>query len=273
MDLNKIFEYQGIELGEDATFEDYKAAFDAKYLTKENALKSEDIQRHFIGEQTANFARELTRTAKENEIELTPEEKKLPVGDLSRLLVAKKSELFNSKLQELEKGSKKPSEELNALQVKYDTLNTRLNEELNAKKEVQSLLEKKENDFVNFQKDFKLNQAKQNIFGSLTYSDNANDLLKKGFMATVNEKYKIDLGEDDNPIITDSEGNRIKDPNKHGSFLAPQDVLSNELKEAGLAKVVDANKFEKKKEEFKAPSRVDDNGVVKPKYASPSKTI
>ena len=75
MELSKIFEYQGIELGEDATFEDYKSSFDAKYLTKDNALQDESIRNHWAGETTSKFARELTRTAKENDIELTPEEK------------------------------------------------------------------------------------------------------------------------------------------------------------------------------------------------------
>lgn len=275
MDLSKIFEYQGIELGEEATFDDYKKAFDERYITKENAVKDEGIRTHFMGEATSTHAREILRTAKENDIELTPDEKKLPIGDLSRLVLVKKSEKLDSKIKELESGSKKPSEELTALKEKYDSLSTRLNEELSAKQEVQSLLEKKENEFVTFQKDFKLDQAKESIFNGITYSDNADDLRKKGFMATIGEKYRFSLAEDESPIITDVEGNRIKDPNKHGSFLAPQDVLNNELEAAGLAKKVDADKFGgNQKREFKpSEKRVDGNGVVKPNYAKPSKTI
>lgn len=276
MELSDILKYQGIELEEGATVDDYKKAFDERYVTKENALKDESIRTHFMGEATSTHARELLRTAKENEIELTPEEKKLPIGDLSRLVMSKKTESWQSKFDELSNGSKKPSEELTALQEKYETLNTRLNEELSAKKEVQTALEQKENEFVTFKKDFKLNQAKESIFGNLTYSDNANDLLKKGFMATVNEKYSISLGEDERPIITDKDGNRIKDPNKHGSFLDPVSVLNNELTNAGLAKKVDTEKFggHEKPREFKpTEKRLDNNGTVKPTYAKPSKSI
>jgi len=268
MELNDLLKYQGIELAEDATIEDYKAAFDAKYLTKDNALQDESIRNHWAGETTSKFAKELTTTANVNDIELTPEEKKLPVGDLSRLIVAKKQEAFDSKLTELDT-KRKPSEEFNTLKEKYESLNTRYTEELTAKKELQGMLEKKENEFVTFQKDFKLNQSKDAIFGSLKYSDNASDLLKKGFLATVNEKYAISLGEDESPIITDKEGNRIKDPNKHGSFLSPTDVLSNELNEAGLGKVVETEKFpEAKPREFK--KALDSNGIAKPKYAKPN---
>lgn len=273
MELNDILKYQGIELGEDATIEDYKAAFDAQYLKKENAIKDEEIRNHFMGEATANHARELLRTAKQNEIELTPDEKKLPIGDLSRLIVAKKSELFDAKLSEIEKTKSKPSEELNSIKEKYETLSTRYNEELNAKKELQQLVEEKENQFTTFKKEFKLNQAKDSIFGSLKYSDNANDLLKKGFMATVNEKYKIQLDDEENPIITDVEGNRIKDPNKHGSFLDPVSVLSNELNQAGLGKVVEAEKFPKKEEKRTFEKSMDKNGVVIAQRLKPSKSI
>ena len=276
MELSDILKYQGIELEEGATVEDYKKAFDERYVTKENALKDESIRTHFMGEATSTHARELLRTAKENEIELTPEEKKLPIGDLSRLVMAKKTESWQSKFEELSNKGKKPSEELTALQEKFDSLNTRYNEELNAKKEVQSLLEQEKKGRIEFEKTYKLDRAKEQIFGGLTYSDNANDLLKKGFMATVNEKYKISLGDDDSPIITDKEGNRIKDPNKHGSFLDPVSVLNNELTNAGLAKKVDAEKFggNEKPREFKpAEKRLDSNGTVKPIYAKPSKSI
>ena len=275
MELNDILKYQGIELAEDATIEDYKKTFDAQFLKKENALQDEEIRKALIGETTSKHAKELVRTAKENDIELTPEEKSLPVGDLSRLITAKQSEKYNSKIEELSAKGKKPSEELTALQQKFESLNSRYSEELSAKEELQGLLEKKENEFVGFKKDFKLNQAKSQIFGNLTYSDNANDIMKKGFMATVNEKYNIDLGEDDNPIITTKEGNRIKDPNKHGSFLSPVDVLSNELAEAGLAKKVDSEKFPKTEPTTYKPTekRMDGNGVVKPSYAKPSKTL
>lgn len=273
MELSEILKYQGIELGEDATIEDYKAAFDERYLTKENALQSDAIRNHFMGEATYTHARELIRAAKENDIELTPDEKKLPIGDLSRLVVAKKSEFWDSKVKELEKGSKKPSEELNAIKEKYESLNTRYNEELNAKKELQQLVEEKENQFTTFKKDFKLNQAKNDIFGSLKYSDNANDLLKKGFMATVNEKYKIQLGDDESPIITDVEGNRIKDPNKHGSFLDPVSVLTNELNEAGLGKVVESEKFPKQEEKRTFTKSMDKNGVVIAQPLKPSNSI
>ena len=44
MELNDLLKYQGIELAEDATIEDYKAAFDAKYLTKDNALQDDSIR-------------------------------------------------------------------------------------------------------------------------------------------------------------------------------------------------------------------------------------
>ena len=270
MELNDILKYQGIELPEDATIDDYKKAFDERYLTKENAINDESLRSHFAGEITSKFARELQRTAKENGIELDEEEKKKPVADLARIVIAKKQEFYDSKLSEFESTKKKPTEELTALNEKLTGLQKRYEEELSAKSELQQELERKSNEFITFQKNFKLNQAKQSILGSLNFSENANDLLKKGFYATVNEKYEIQLGDDDTPIITDKEGNRIKDPNKHGSFLSPSDVLANELTAAGLAKQAAAEKFPKKEEPREFKKNMDNNGIVKPTYAKPS---
>lgn len=268
MELNDLLKYQGIELGEGATIEDYKKAFDERFVTRENAIADPDIENHFAGKITQRYAMEIKNTAKENGIEFNDDEKKKSPVDMLRLLVAKKQENLESKIEELTK-NKKPNEEFTTLQEKYGQLQKRYEEELGAKTELQKLVEEKEKQFVTFEKNFKLNEAKKNIFGSLTFSDNANDLLKKGFYATVAEKYEIGLGDDDTPIITDKQGNRIKDPNKHGSFLSPTDVLANELNAAGLSKQLSQDKFPKPNERREHKPALDNNGVKIATFAKP----
>lgn len=268
MELNDLLKYQGIELGEDATIEDYKKAFDSRFVTRENAIADPEIENHFAGKITQRYATELRNAAKENGIELEDEEKKKSPADLARLLIAKKQENLESKIEELTK-NKKPAEEFTALQDKYGQLQKRYEEELGAKTELQKLVEEKEKQFVTFEKNFKLTEAKKNIFGNLNFSENANDLLKKGFYATIDEKYSIGLGDDDTPIITDKEGNRIKDPNKHGSFLTPSDVLANELNAAGLSKQVSQEKFPKPNERKEFKPALDNNGVKIATFAKP----
>jgi uncharacterized protein (DUF1778 family) len=270
MELSEILKYQGIELGEDATVDDYKKAFDEKYIIKENALKDESIRTHFMGEATSNHAKELLRTAKENGIELSPEEKKLPIADLSRLVFAKNSEQWDSKVKELQ-SAKKPSEEINAIKEKYETLNSRLSEEVNAKKELQELLEKKESEFVTFKKDYEKNDILGKTWGGFEtkLSDTADTLRKEGFKAHINNKYQIEFDEENKVLYPTVDGQRVKDETKHGNFLNLSQVLEKEAKEFNILKQADSGKFEKKEEKREFKPNLDKNGVVIAQRAKP----
>lgn len=271
MELSEILKYQGIELGEDATVEDFKKAFDEAYIRKENAIKDESIRTHFMGEATSNHAKEILRTAKENGIELSPEEKKLPIADLSRLVFAKNSEQWDSKVKEMET-TKKPSEEFNQLKEKFETINSRLREEENAKKELQELIEKKENEFVTFKKDYEKNDILGKTWGGFEskLSDTADTLKREGFKAHINKKYQIEFDEDNKVLYPTLEGQRVKDETKHGNFLNLSQVLEKEAKEFNILKQADSGKFEKPKEERREyKPNMDKNGVVIAQRAKP----
>ena len=62
------------------------------------------------------------------------------------------------------------------------------------------------------------------------------ELTFNGFVNTVKSKYKIDLDEKDQFIVTDLEGNPVKDPKKAGAALGLKDVLQHEAAQLGIAK-------------------------------------
>lgn len=62
------------------------------------------------------------------------------------------------------------------------------------------------------------------------------ELTYNGFINTVKSKYKIDLDEKDQFIVTDLEGNPVKDPKKAGAALGLKDVLQHEAAQLGIAK-------------------------------------
>lgn len=240
--LEDVLKYTGIELGEDATQETFKAAFDGVFVKKENAVNDEEIQKAVIGKSTREYATEIKRTIKESGLELTEDEAKLPVSDLLRLIPAKKDEVYTSKIQELEKKAGKPSEALEALQSKYNQLESKLTDVDNLKNDLASKLTEKDKEFETFQKTFKLNEATKDIWGKVNsgISKQAKELEKVGFVAKMNETYKIDL-DGDTPVIL-KDGHRIPDPTKHGEFLNPVDVIKKEAEELGLWAVTDPNK-------------------------------
>lgn len=256
--LEDVLKYTGIELGEDATPETFKSAFDGVFVKKENALNDEEIKSAIMGESTRKYATEIKRTFKESGLELSEDEAKLPVNELLRLIPAKKDEVYTSKITELESKIGKPSEALEALQGKYTQLESKFGDVDKMREELAGKLTEKDKEFETFKTGFKLNEAKKDIWNKVTssFSDTASDLEKRGFVAAINDTYTIDL-DGDAPVIL-KDGHRIADPNKHGEFLNPVDVIKHEAEKAKILKVVDTSKT---KPQSTPPPVVNGSGV------------
>jgi hypothetical protein len=57
----------------------------------------------------------------------------------------------------------------------------------------------------------------------------------KGFRSHINEKFSIELNENDEPVVMDKKtGERIKSDKKAGTFLGLEDVLLSEAATAGI---------------------------------------
>ena len=57
----------------------------------------------------------------------------------------------------------------------------------------------------------------------------------KGFRSHINEKFSIELNENDEPVVMDRKtGERIKSDKKAGTFLGLEDVLMSEAATAGI---------------------------------------
>lgn len=259
IELKDILSYQGIELGEEATVEDYKKSFDMVFVKKDNAANDDEIKAAIMGESTRKYATEIKRTFKESGLELTEEEAKLPVNDLLRLIPTKKDEVYTSKIEELEKKAGKPSEALEALQTKYNQLETKFGDVDKLRGDLANQLTEKDKEFDTFQKTFKLNEATKDIWGKVNngLSKQSSELERVGFVAKMNETYKIEL-DGDSPVIL-KDGHRIPDPSKHGEFLAPVDVLKSEAETMNLWKVTDPNKV---KPVSTPPPPISSGGVV-----------
>lgn len=243
IELKDVLGYTGIELGEEATPETFKKTFDEVFVRKDQAIELDDIKTPIIGETTRKFATELKRAAKESGLELSEDETKLPVNDLARVLLAKKDEVYTSKIQELETSSKKPTEAFEALQSKYSQLESKFNDIDAMKNDLATKLTEKDKEFEQFQHNFKLTEATKDIWGKVNsnLSDTASELEKRGFVSAMNDSYKIQL-DGESPVITTKEGSRIPNPNKHGEFLSPTEVLLQEAEKLKIRKVTDTTK-------------------------------
>ncbi len=238
--LEEALKYMGVELGEDATIETFKTAFAERFTKTEDVPNKEDI----MGENTRRTAKLLRETAKENGIELTEDESKLPVAELARLIPSKVSEMSAVKIQELEKAGKKPSEAMEALQVKFDALTGKLTDVTTMKDDLATRLTSKEKEFGEFTKGYELKSSKDGMFKNLggMFSDTADDMKRQGFFAIQDGKYKLFLDENGKFDISDKDDKRIANPDKHGEFLTPEQVYVRDMKAMEVYKEVDTNR-------------------------------
>jgi hypothetical protein len=260
MELKDILSYQGIELKDDATIDDYKAAFDGVFVRLDQAAEHPDVKKSNVGEATRKYATELKRTAKEHGIELSKEDTDLPVDELARLVLSKSVESSTSVIEGLKAKAGKPSEALEKMTTDFETLKSKLADEERVKGELATKLTESEKKFGTFEKTYKLDDNKKTLMSKLVFSDTANDLVKDGFISRMEKDYKTDLDENGAFFITNSEGARINDPAKHGSYLSPEAVYASKMEEYKIAKVVDTSKVNPPTQHVTPPA-VNNSGV------------
>lgn len=231
--IDKILKYTGIEIPEGKTIEDFsiddfKKAFDSRYITKENAVRDEEIKSKITGEVLGATQTKLKRTFKEYGIEVEGDN----IIDLSADFAKKQNETYQKQLEELKgKGGKEIEEKYKEkLQAKEGEISN-LQKMLEVK---DSELNNKLNEFKSTQKKSQLEAYRSELFGKLKFSENVNEYTKKGFYSDFSEKYKLDIDEDGNRLITNSKGERIANPDKHGEFMTPEQVISVEFEKANL---------------------------------------
>lgn len=225
-----------------ATMDEVRAAFDPRFILRDKAAEDEAIRTAVAGTVVKSAATEIKRVAKHNGIELNTDETGKPLQDLAALVLTRQSEMFNSKIEELNKKITAPNDALKDLEDKFKRAQERADAEATAKAQLAEQLTAKDKEVADFKRGYKLGQVKETLFKSLPFSDTATDLVKRGFNSYIAEKYVIDLNDKDEPIIKDRTGAFIPDPSKNGYHLSPEAVLAKELAEQKLNKVVDTSK-------------------------------
>jgi hypothetical protein len=68
------------------------------------------------------------------------------------------------------------------------------------------------------------------VFSKLPFSQTVSEFTKKGFEASVRDKYRFDLSEDGTPVVRDAEGQAVKSKVNAGKFATYAEVIEAEFK-------------------------------------------
>lgn len=240
MELKDVLGYLGYDAEKVKTIDDLKGTFEKDFVRTSAINEDSDFIKPILGKTFGTQENELRKIAKEYSVDLENDEYKeaKKVSDkvkiLTKLIAEQKDAIIKDQATKLSLGN---DEKVKTLETKYEKLQRE-------KAEKEALLEATANEFNQFKqsaaselKNFKLNHVKTNVFGSVKYNSQATDLAKKGFLATINEKYEFDFDETEKPIIRVKGGQQLKSDKVAGAFLSPEEVITKEAIEAGLYEV------------------------------------
>lgn len=237
----EIFEYLGIDPVE--KFEDFRTKFEPVYIRKNSIKDDKEFQQSLVQPlmgkiaqiTTQNLVKELKSEGIEFESGEIKELKESPIEDVFNKGVAKLKTYYTSKIAELEsKAGSGSDEKVKEYQTKFEKLQAKYEQEHNLFEQTKQSFEQERQSFANEKKGIKMQSKVGDAFKSIKWKTGASEIEKKGFLSLVNEKYKIDLDEQDELFIADSKGQRIPHPKKNGEFKNIHEILEEEGRAAGV---------------------------------------
>jgi len=237
MELKDVTSWLGIEA---ENLDEFKTKFKSEYFTEKEVFEDSSKLSRFTGKTLGSVTDNALKIAKGFGIDIpkdTVKDKK--VEDIFNLILEKKEDMQQEHLsQAKELASKGADEKFQELQSQYEKAQSKIKDLEGLNK---STVEKYENELKGWSgkvREVKTNYAKTQLIDKLKFAPDLDPYKKKGFLAEFDEKYGIDLDDQDNLFVFDRKtGSRIEDPKKHGSFRDANDILQEEAVKAGVMSV------------------------------------
>lgn len=258
MEIKDIFEYLGVSTEIDSV-DKFKSAFNGKFLPLEQAHTNEEVVSKVIGKKFGSQKTVAKRIAKEFDIDLDEEILKQEPEKIFEHI----SKSAKTKIEELDTLVKTNGDDaIKEWQEKYQKVEAKAKDYETSTKSLREELDKVKKDKDESIRSFKINAVKKDILSGLKFSKSANDFARKGFEATIAEKYVIDFDDKDEPYVADVKtGQRMPNPNKAGDFLGIKDVFAMEAESGGLLEKNNAAEFTPKTFKVAEANNGNNNGV------------
>lgn len=241
VELKDILGFIGVE-GKD--LEEIKSNFDSRFVTRENAVKDDEIRNKIHGQMFGGVNTAIKRTFRDGfGVELDKEEiEGKKYEEILSLGASKAKEAYETKISTLSeqvKASPKAEEIEAEWKGKYEKV-------LGEKSNFESLLNDTKTEFETFRtnietekKSSAINSKIESLVSGLDWSENTDKYRKTGFLAEMSKNYSLDLS-DSGDLQIKKDGNLIPDPSKHGDFMRPEDIYKVAAIDAKLLKAPNA---------------------------------
>lgn len=224
---------------ENTTIEQINEFKENNWIGRKVAATDPDIISAATGRVTGAGLTALKRSLKEFGFELDPEE--IKGKKFEEIIELGFKEKLGSKIAALEEAAKsgndkKANEALAQLELERKKLKELEEISENRLNELNTIKQNAANEI----KSYKINDKYGKVRSAIPFSEGANEFTIKGFENHIKENYQIDLDEQENIIVMDKQGNRIK--NQNGTdFENLENILKKEADKAGILKKNNAN--------------------------------
>jgi len=220
-----------IEDEEKLVVEDLTKFIDEKFIARDNVIKDDKLVNSIFGKKIGSLTTKIKQIGEFDAKEIE--------GIKIEELVDKLAEKHNKEVTALKEKSKDGNDKkLNDVTAELEKEKKAKDDFKKALEEKETYIQTKESEFANTFKSYKVNGTLNKIKSALPFIEDyqKKEVLKTGFEALINAKYKFDLNEKDEVEAFTAAGERIKNPKKAGEFLKPEDVLLQEADAQGLIK-------------------------------------
>ena len=237
MEAKELLDFLGIE-AED--LDGFKSQFGTKYYTEKQIHDNKDLIGKFTGKTLSKVKQNVLKQAREADIPFTNNEfDDVELEEIVKTLDSRRSESYNTQLTELKSQIGKSGEEAIApYKEKLTKFEQALADEKKAKVEIMGQFDQFKAESAGQIKSTRIDYFKKDLMTSIDYDPLAikDELKKMGWESHVSSNFKFDFDENDQPIILDKSGSKIKNPKKADEWLSPKDVLTAEADKLGLIK-------------------------------------
>jgi len=233
----ELLKFIAPEILEAESLEQAKEMMTSTFIKKSEASKDEDVRKQVSGSLLGKLDTFVNQQAKQLNVEFDEGVKSGKLEEKLSFLTNKVSESLETYKSQIDKGVDEDFKK--KLETEFQSKIDKLNLDLQTKTEMLDNTVQKlttiETEYKTKERNRIITDAFQKAKSEIQFSPEADALKLKGFEATFNEKYKVDLDENNSVIVLESSTNKpIQNPNKMNDFLGLSDVLKKEAEENNL---------------------------------------
>lgn len=219
---------EGLEKGE-KTADDFKTFFQSNFVNKAMAVEDEEIRSKVTGRVLggiATFMKSEGGFQKADIKDKTPE-------DIFKMYKANKE----AEIAELKAASGQNSDEaIKTWETKYKKIEQEANDYKAMSETNFKGWEEEKASAAQKIKSFKLNNTLSSVKSKIPWKDGISEIEKAGFEFYINNNYKIDLSDNDEPEVYNTKGERVKTETGN-KFVGLDDLYLLEAKKNNLLKL------------------------------------